>query len=65
MIVPRTTAAFTFSPTSWDFAILCLLVPESSAFYAVPVRRLARLSPDFLQTAPRETALVVWTRGFP
>ena len=33
--------------------------------FAGSVRPLAELSPDFLQTVPRETALVVWTRGSP
>jgi hypothetical protein len=41
-----TTAAFTLSAEPW-------------ALYAVSVRRLTALHSDFLQTGPRDTALVV------
>ncbi|MDP1956941.1 MAG: hypothetical protein Q8J75_02030 [Rhodocyclaceae bacterium] len=54
---PRTSAAFTVSVVPVGFVVLCRLASTLSAFYAVSVRRLARLLSGFLQTNPRELAL--------
>jgi hypothetical protein len=54
---PRTSAAFTVGPVPMGFAVMCQLASVPSAFYAVSVRRLARLHSGFLQTSPRELAL--------
>jgi len=54
---PRTSAAFTVSVVPVGFVVLCRLASTLSAFYAISVRRLARLLSGFLQTNPRELAL--------
>ena len=48
-----TSAAFTRSPDSQDFVLLCQLVPGKSAFYAVRVPRLATRSPASLDPTSR------------
>ena len=54
---PRTSAAFTVGTVPMGFAVMCQLASAPSAFYAVSVRRLARLRSGFLQTSPRGLAL--------
>ena len=54
---PRTSAAFTVSVVPVGFVVLCRLASTLSAFYAISVRRLARLLSGFLQTSPRGLAL--------
>ena len=54
---PRTSAAFTVPVIPVGFAVMCQLASTCSAFYAVSVRRLARLLSGFLQTIPHELAL--------
>jgi hypothetical protein len=39
------------------FAVMCQLASAPSAFYAISIRRLARLLSGFLQTSPHELAL--------
>ena len=56
---PRTSAAFTVNVVPVGFAVWCQLASTLSAFYAVSVRRLARLLSGFLQTNPRGFALAV------
>lgn len=54
---PCTSAAFTVGAVPMGFAVMCQLASAPSAFYAVSVRRLARLHSGFLRTSPRELAL--------
>ena len=54
---PCTSAAFTVDIAPVGFAVMCQLASMPSAFYAVSVRRLARLHLGFLRTSPRELAL--------
>ena len=52
-----TSAAFTVGAVPVGFAVMCQLASAPSAFYAVSVRRLARLHSGFLQTMPHDIAL--------
>ena len=52
-----TSAAFTVGAVPMGFAVMCQLASAPSAFYAVSVRRLARLHSSFLQTSPHRLAL--------
>ena len=54
---PCTSAAFTVGAVPSGFAVMCQLASAPSAFYAISVRRLARLLSGFLQTIPRDIAL--------
>jgi hypothetical protein len=54
---PRTSAAFTVRVVPVGFVVLCQLASTLSAFYAISVRRLARLLSGFLRTIPHGLAL--------